>query len=93
MFPGQTVMLTKIYRENPVHRKYPRKEGRDFNDWSKIMKSVESRLPEKHRNSKLLQAWKRGGQLNEYNSKSHCFPLPTPHMSIRPFLYLENQDN
>jgi hypothetical protein len=93
MFPGQTVVLTKINARNSRHRKYPRKEGYDPNDWSDIMKSVESRLPEKHQNLKLLQAWKEVGELNELKSESHCFPLPTPHMTIRPFLYLENPDN
>lgn len=91
MFPGQTVVLTKINAQNPQHRKYPRKEGYDPNDWSDIMKAVESRIPEKYQNTKLLQAWKEVGENNDLKSESHCFPLATPHMPIWPFLYLDSR--
>ena len=90
-FPGQTVVLTKINTRNFQHRKYPRKEGYDPNDWSGIMESIESRIPEKYHNSTLVQAWKEVGEKNELKSKGLCFPLPMPHMPIKPFLYLDSR--
>ena len=90
-FPGQTVVLTKINVLNPQHRKYPRKLAYDPKDWSEIMESVESRIPEKYHNSKLVQAWREVGEKNELKSEGYCFPLPKPHMPIKPFFYLESK--
>ena len=92
-FPGQTLMLSKITMINPQHRPYPRRLPDDSHNWNIIMREVEAPLPEKYRNSELLKAWKRGGWTNEDRSASHCFPLATPHMSIRPFSYLESMAN
>lgn len=89
-FPGQTLMLSKITMINPQHRPYPRKLPDDSHNWNIIMREVEAPLPEKYRSSELLTAWKRNGWTNEIKSASHCFPLPTPHMPIRPFSYLES---
>ena len=93
MFPGQTVMLTKISRVNLQHRNYPQFSPYLASDWEQLMKEVELSLPEKYRNVSLFLAWKKGGHRNQEKTISHCFPLPTPHMPIRPFAYLETEYN
>ena len=86
-FPGHTVMLSKINIINPQHRPYPRKLPNAQRDWNVIMREVEARLPQRYRNSSLLKAWKEVGLKNEVKSASHCFPLPTPHLPIKPYSY------
>jgi hypothetical protein len=93
MFPGQTLVLTKITMFNPRHRPYPRKNPFDSHNWNIIMREVEAPLPEEYRNLELLKGWKRLGMKNQDKSASLCFPLPAPHTPIRPFSYLESIAN
>ena len=90
MFPGQTLVHTKINIINPQHRPYPRRMPEDDHNWNIIIREIEAPLPEKYRKSDLLKVWKRIGWINEDYSASNCFPLPTPHMPIRPFSYLKS---
>ena len=90
-FPGQTVMLSKVQIINPRHGPYPRRMPDDRHDWNQIMRAVEDRIPEKYRNSPLLKAWKERGYTNDENTATHCYSLPTPHMPIKPFSYLESR--
>ena len=93
MFPGQTLMHSKVTVINPQHRPYPHGDPYDSHSWNIIMREVEAPLPKKYRNLELLKAWKRGGFRHQDRSASHCFPLATPHMPIRPFSYLESMAN
>ena len=93
MFPGQTVMMTKILRSNLQHRNYPQVSPYTPQYWGMVMKEVESSVPQKYRNIPMLLAWKEGGQKHQEKTRSHCFPLPTPHMPIRPFGYLDTEHN
>ena len=91
VFPGHTMMLSKVNTINPQHRPYPRKMPYDIRDWRIIMTEVEARLPPKYQKSRLYRDWKRIGWSNEDKSTSHCFPHPTPHTPLTPYSHLESR--
>ena len=60
VFPGHTMMLSKVNTINPQHRPYPRKMPYDICDWRIIMTEVEARLPPKYQKIQTLQRLEKG---------------------------------
>ena len=86
-FPGQVVVLTKLIGINDKHRPYPRKHPVE---WKSIVNEAGADLPEQYRNVPLYEEWSKQGPIGHFlKSTSLCLPPPQPHMTIKPFAYLE----
>lgn len=93
-FPGQVVVLTKLVGINDQHQPYPRRSPKNDVYWHSIVNEAGADLPEQYRNLTLFDEWRKQGPLGHfYRSSSLCLPPPRPHMTIKPFAYLEHDVN
>ena len=93
-FPGQVVVLTKLVGINDQHRPYPRRSPKNDVYWHSIVNEAGADLPEQYRNLTSSDEWRKQGPLGHfYRSSSLCLPPPRPHMTIKPFAYLEHDVN
>lgn len=88
IFAGQSVLHTKLIAKNKQHRPY-RKVMPQLKDFDYLVDSVRQGLPERYRNSSLLQEWKRDGLTHGEKSSTVCLSPPKPCTPIEPFAYLD----
>ena len=88
MYAGHSVLHNQIFAINPTHKPYPR-HWPNPKELETVIEEVANDLPEKHRNSSLLQGWRKHGMRNEQKSHTVCLPPPLPKMPIRQFAYLD----
>ena len=88
IFPRQVVLHTGLLALNKDHHPYPRKPV-STQDLQNIVRIVQTDLPRKYQNTSMLLEWMEYGEQHEKKSPVTCLPPPPPHMSIKPFAYME----
>ena len=90
MYAGHSVLHNKIFAHNPQHRPYLRHYPNP-REWNDIVNEAAKEMPEKYRNSSLMQGWRRSGLGHEQWSPTVCIPPPPPKMPITRFAYLDGK--
>ena len=88
MYAGHSVLHNQIFAKNPTHKPYP-KHFPNTTEMETIVQEAANDLPEKYRNSSLLQGWWKYGTHHEQKSPTICLPPPPPKMPIRQFAYVD----
>ena len=92
IFRGQVLLHTDICAVNPIHRPYPRGQGRlNRSITNAIVNEIKEEIPNIYHTklSRLILGWKTKGYYGHGSTSSTiCLPPPTPHKSIKPYAHL-----
>ena len=87
MYAGHSVLHNQIFATNTAHKRYPH-HSPNATEMETIVEEAAKDLPEKYRNSSLLQGWRKLWD-HEKKSPTICLPPPPPKMPIRQFAYVD----